>query len=184
MPAQKSIGNYASLARRRAPLLFDATEEWRTANLPLSNGYLEVSNKGRARLILIIPTIGRIVHGYRKIVVKPHHDKFLHRLVAEAFLGLCPEGRVVNHIDADKLNNRLENLEYVTPKQNVHHMMKLGRLRNGAEKRRRLTPAQVEWMRERYERGGISMEKLARGFGLSSGSIQQIIRRETYRDVK
>jgi hypothetical protein len=44
--------------------------------------------------------------------------KYVHRLVAEAFLGICNSGLEVNHIDADKSNNRLTNLEYITHSQN------------------------------------------------------------------
>lgn len=42
----------------------------------------------------------------------------------EAFVG--PSDLQVNHKDADKTNNRLENLEYVTPKQNWQHAWGLG----------------------------------------------------------
>ena len=45
----------------------------------------------------------------------------IHRLVLSAFVGECPEGMVVNHIDEDKTNNCLSNLEYVTPKENSNH---------------------------------------------------------------
>lgn len=47
--------------------------------------------------------------------------KKIHRLVAEAFIGYCPKGYQVNHKDENKTNNRIENLEYVTAKQNVNH---------------------------------------------------------------
>lgn len=51
-------------------------------------------------------------------VVRAHST---HRLVAAAFLGLDPTSPEVNHIDGDKSNNHLTNLEWVTRSRNVAH---------------------------------------------------------------
>lgn len=45
-------------------------------------------------------------------------DKYIHRLVAQAFIGKCNKGRVVDHISGDRLDNRLENLRYASLSEN------------------------------------------------------------------
>jgi hypothetical protein len=45
----------------------------------------------------------------------------LHRLIAKAFLENYSDELQVNHIDGDKSNNNVNNLEMVTPSQNVYH---------------------------------------------------------------
>ncbi|MEK5108570.1 HNH endonuclease [Cytobacillus sp. FSL K6-0129] len=46
---------------------------------------------------------------------------FVHRLVAENFIGPITNGYVVNHIDGDKSNNTLPNLEIITESENILH---------------------------------------------------------------
>ena len=46
---------------------------------------------------------------------------YVHCLVAEKFLGPRPMGMDVNHKDGNKLNNRIENLEYATRSRNRLH---------------------------------------------------------------
>ena len=56
----------------------------------------------------------------------------MHTLVAEAFLNYKRDGKtitgVVNHIDKNKLNNNIENLEVTTQRKNMIHSMTKRRL--------------------------------------------------------
>jgi hypothetical protein len=52
------------------------------------------------------------------------HNLSVHRLVAQAFLGDPEPGQVINHINEDKTDNCLDNLEWVTQKQNIHHSLR------------------------------------------------------------
>lgn len=51
---------------------------------------------------------------------------YVHRAVMKSFVGEPEKGLVVNHLDGNKLNNNIENLEYVTMKENSQHAMENG----------------------------------------------------------
>jgi hypothetical protein len=50
----------------------------------------------------------------------------LHRLLAEAFRHKPFGSNYVNHIDGNKLNNHISNLEWCTHKENMQHARKIG----------------------------------------------------------
>ena len=110
-------------------------EEWR--DIQGYDGYYQVSNLGRVRsLDRYLPfngTIslkkGRILkqgndgNGYKQVnLSKDGKTKMcrVHRLVAEAFIPNHEKLPCVNHIDEDKTNNNVDNLEFCTQKYNVN----------------------------------------------------------------
>jgi hypothetical protein len=70
---------------------------------------------------------GRMTVGYLFVALcvdgKPKLHS-VHRLVAAAFIGPCPEGKEVNHKNGVRTDNRLDNLEYVTRQENIIHGQK------------------------------------------------------------
>lgn len=106
-------------------------EEFR--KIPSLNYLYEVSDKGTVRNAITGKVVRGYVekNGYRRIRIE---NKLLgsvirtsvHQLVAECFIP-NPDGKpYVNHKDLNKLNNTVENLEWVTPTENVRHAYQNG----------------------------------------------------------
>ena len=102
-------------------------EIWK--DIPGYEGLYQVSNFGRVKnkenkIKAQHPQNGGylIVHLYR---YGEHKAKTVHRLVASAFISNNSNKSEVNHIDGNKKNNKIKNLEWVTPKENQRHSRKI-----------------------------------------------------------
>ncbi len=108
---------------------------------------------------------------------------FVHTLVLVAFVGVAPVGFQANHLGGDKANNRLTNLEWVTPKENYAHAVRSGLTargeRNGSAI---LTVAKVREVRTRI-RAGERQKDIAEVFGVSRQSVGDITAGRTWGHV-
>jgi hypothetical protein len=100
----------------------------------------------------------------------------VHRLVAAAFFGPCPVGKQVNHKNGIKPDNRVANLEYVTPKENVRHATVTGLRRDIGEMNpnAKLTAVKVDWIRRLFRHGEQTKTELAEYFKVGRSSIGRI----------
>jgi DNA-binding NarL/FixJ family response regulator len=103
--------------------------------LPIPNyeGLYEISNLGRVRRLrgkdgtILKPFID--THGYLIVTLSKNSQKKLiriHRLVALIFLPNPENKAQVNHIDGNKFNNRIDNLEWSTKIENQRHAERMG----------------------------------------------------------
>ncbi len=101
-------------------------ERWKV----IYDGYYKVSDRGKIIRIALIPkgyfgkriAIGISNKGYQRVTLQKQRkkfNKFVHVLVAEAFVGPQPPGKEVDHKDMDRQNNFWKNLHWVTHQKNT-----------------------------------------------------------------
>lgn len=100
-------------------------EQWKV--IDFASNY-EVSNTGfvRNKTTKYILKGRETVNGYLQVSLKINDknkfmNKYIHRLVAQFWLDNVDNKKEVNHIDGNKKNNNILNLEWVTAKENSNH---------------------------------------------------------------
>ena len=158
------------------------TEIWKA--LPGIPG-VEVSTFGRVR------TLDRVIsseNGTRSLkgrVLKQHNHhggylnvgvsidgkrvtKLVHRLVAQTFLPNPDNLPQINHLDCDRRNNNINNLEWCTPKYNSQYRVKFGKSRGVPVFAINLTTLKVSKYRSQHE--------ASRALGVYQANINSVIR--------
>ena len=161
-----------------------------------------ISNKGRIKILstledkkvfvkddgYIATTLGNGKQNYR----------YVHRLVADAFVNNKHEKPQVNHINGVKGDNRAENLEWVTPAENIRHAIETGLLKYKKKEKdiknskyskgedangSLLNPEKVIKIRVLHETGEYKQVELAEMFGVNHRTINDVIKRRQWKHI-
>ena len=114
--------------------------------------------------------------------------RFVHRLVAQAFIPNPENKPTVNHKNGNKADNRVGNLEWATQSENNTHAYRTDlstpKRMNGAKNgRAKLSEKQVSEIREQLENSNkSSVESLAETYGVSKRIIANIRDNKTYKN--
>lgn len=157
-------------------------------------GFYEVSNHGQVRSLSKQDRLGRSKEGKIKaqcnngtgyMVVNLKVDgkqkmKTVHRLVAETFIPNPLDLPEVNHIDGNKQNNCVENLEWCTHSENTKHAFDLGlnkAVKGTSNVNAKLTDEQVKFIRENHKPYDpeFGYAALARKFNCSDTTIKYAV---------
>ena len=106
----------------------------------------------------------------------------IHRLVGELFIPNPHNKKEINHIDGDKTNNKVENLEWNNPSENIQHKIhQLGKDHRGSKNgMAKLTLEDTEKIKLLYQ-AGYSQNKLGEMFGISQGKISNVVNGKSYK---
>src|SRR5690348_16033642 len=114
-----------------------------------------------------------------------HRKILIHSLVAEVFLGPRPIGYQVDHIDGDKCNPALSNLQYVTASDNnklKHSRQRIPTVKGSHHGRSKVTEEAVIEMRQ-LRKDGWTLKALAEKFGLKPPNVSEICNRKIWRHI-
>ena len=113
-----------------------------------------------------------------------------HVLVAQMFIGERPSPKhQINHIDGNKDNNHVSNLEYCTPSENIRHSYSMGLqipYKGCDHHQSKLTVEEVEEIRNHYEKNKhryyCGAKKLSHKYGVCLQTISNVAKGACYKD--
>jgi len=130
------------------------------------------------------------VTGYYTFYVKLNNGKraikYLHRVLAETFLKKeNPNQVMVIHLDYNKLNNRIDNLQWADRNQQMLHQKNNPNIiHRGRKHGYKIQPDDVQEIFRLVEEEEISKAAVARKYGVSPTQIRRILARKNWNDVE
>lgn len=101
------------------------------------------------------------------------HSVSVHRIVLESFYGPCPEGLDTDHLDGDKSNNSLANLQRVRHGVNVKRAFTMGLIERCGLKKH-YTDQQIAEMHQMH-RDGYSKREIRDHFGCHESYVRSVL---------
>ncbi len=113
-----------------------------------------------------------------------HTTPKIHKLITTTFFGKIPPGLVVNHIDGNKLNNHMSNLEYVTQSYNSIDAFNRGTRNNSGlnSPRTKLNIEQIKSIKKMINT--YTTKEISHTLNVSRAIINHIKYDDTWRNVK
>ncbi|MBE6993392.1 MAG: hypothetical protein E7423_01920 [Ruminococcaceae bacterium] len=141
------------------------------AEIKGTDGRYEISSYGRVWSNISRKILRSYVNsaGYVLITFPINGEKKrrqVHKLVADAFIPNPENKPQINHIDADRTNNHVENLEWCTASENTRHAFKLGRAKRAPHHEKAVVRSDGKEYR--------SMSEAARDLGVPYSYIRDV----------
>lgn len=118
---------------------------------------------------------GKFSNGYEFVCLRKdgvNHNCLKHRIIAESFIPNPNNLPIVNHIDGDKQNNNVNNLEWCTQGYNLKHAIQIGLVESQCKIRRK-----VKVKKDDLEIVFNTMKDCAEFFGFKKGWLQGYVRK-------
>lgn len=109
------------------------------------------------------------------------HQRRIHVLVLEAFVGPRPDGMQCRHLNGDPHDNNLDNLRWGTALENAADRERHGRWPHGEKSpRSKLTSDDVASIRNSYIPQVVTLKMLAESYGVGISEIHRIIHKQAW----
>lgn len=130
---------------------------------------------------------GSVVNGYNVVSIRNGATKLqcrVHRIVWISQNGIIPEGYCIDHINNDKQDNRISNLQIMTPSENSKKAKEDGLYSEGLDnKATKLDPDLHDGLCYLYEFSDLTQRELAEIYGISKSRVNQIIKEVGWTDI-